>query len=341
MPQGRYDRYGLTGNPFRELNADGLENPEIFHVDLEVDTLLRTIKEEALEKENKAIIALSGPNGSGKTERLKVAEQEAKARGALSIYLTIGANPEGTLQSVAKEILKGAKLKGFLQSLSPPKWHRDLSALAKKKGPSPPGDGHGKAIGEALSANAPAFLLINDLHHLEETPEREPVLTALQEVGDTLRAGVLVMFGSYPRFLSDVLRERRALATRVNRVLLLPAMSADEGALMLAKKMLGKRIVEKLDPLYPFDREALEVIVGVAEGNPRSVLALADRALEFALDKKAYRVDGDLARAALIKKAPKDSAPPATPTPMTRKDLLPPTRPSAPLPPVPTASGRK
>lgn len=297
MPQGRYERYGLTGNPFRELSSDAVEDPDVYHVNLEIDQTIRSLKEEALEKENRALVALAGPNGVGKTERLRLAQAEAKAREATAVYINIGVKPVGVLPELARQLLPLIKLKGFVQALSPPKFYRELMTLSKQKGPTPSKSLQGVAIAEALNFQAPAFLLINDLHNLDGSPEKEPFLLALQEMADTIKPGVLVMFGSYPKFLTDTLKGRPTLATRINRVLNLPSMARDEAALMLAKKMLGKRLVEQLDPIYPFDEAALDILVKAAEGNPRRVLQMADRAMEAAVNKRAYRIDADLARA--------------------------------------------
>jgi len=45
MPTGSYERYGLTGNPFRELASENLEDVMILHVNQAADEQLRTIRE--------------------------------------------------------------------------------------------------------------------------------------------------------------------------------------------------------------------------------------------------------------------------------------------------------
>lgn len=314
MPQARYDRYGLTGNPFRELSSDTQENPELYHVNLEVDQSLRSFKEEALDRENRAVIALVGSNGTGKTERLRLAQAEAKERNAVAVYVSIGVKPQGVLPGLAKELLATYKPKGLFGSLSPPKWYRDLSALSRVKGGDAVPSGAGTAIGEALNAQAPAFLLINDLHNLAGSAELTPFLTALQEIADALKPGVLVMFGSYPRFLAETLKSRPALQSRINRTIALPGMARDEAGLMLAKKLLAKRLVEQLDPLYPFDDGAVDAIVQKASGNPRAILKAADTAMEYAVERRSYRVDADSANKALA----------SVPDPSSRTPLPPP-----------------
>jgi len=48
VPTGSYDRYGLTGNPFRDLSNESIEDVELFHVNLPVDEVLRTAGIEAI-----------------------------------------------------------------------------------------------------------------------------------------------------------------------------------------------------------------------------------------------------------------------------------------------------
>jgi len=80
-------------------------------------------------------------------------------------------------------------------------------------------------------------------------------------------------------------------------------LTNEEAGLLLAKKLLAKRVVENLEPLYPFDRASVAFLNGRAAGNPRNLLKLADLALERAVGLRAYRVDESLAEAALLENA--------------------------------------
>lgn len=289
-----YDRYGLTGNPFRDLASENIDDVELFHVNLQLDDGLRTIKDEVLEKENKALVALVGNHGAGKTERLLLAATEARTRGAFVVYFDITDKTPWILRGLAQEFQKSAKLSGFGKIFSPPTWYRELGKLLKtpEKGYDP--IAAGKIIGKALNANAPALLLLNDLHHITSSSDAQGFARTLQEIADVIRPGVLVMFGCYPNFMISLTQNRPPLASRINRTVLLPAITNDEAALLIAKKLLAKRLVENLDPVYPFEREAINQINGVAFGNPRRLLEVADRALEYAIAHRAYRIDTEV-----------------------------------------------
>jgi type II secretory pathway predicted ATPase ExeA len=86
---GTYDRYGLTSNPFRELAAESLSDVEIYHVRTRIDEAIASIKDEVLEKENRAVVALVGPLGAGKTQRLLLAASEGRERKAFVVYFEV------------------------------------------------------------------------------------------------------------------------------------------------------------------------------------------------------------------------------------------------------------
>ena len=118
----------------------------------------------------------------------------------------------------------------------------------------------------------------------------------LQEACDALKPGVLVMFSAYSSYLAWLQANHPAFATRINRTFPLAGLSDEEAGLVLAKKMLAKRIVEDLEPTFPFDAEAVKELNRSASGNPRRLLELADLALEYAVAHRAHRIDGDVVR---------------------------------------------
>ena len=297
-----YDRYGLTSNPFRELASESLQDVEIFHVNLKVDDQLRSIREEVLEKDNRAVVAIVGGYGSGKTERLLVSQAEAKDRGAFSVYLDVTDKATWVLRSLSQEFLKAAAAAKLTKTFSTPKWVSKMQSLGKIKDEKYDPVQAGNDIADSLNSTAPSFLLLNDLHNLTETAEVDAFGKTLQELFDTIRPGVLLMFGCYTNYLVWLIKNRPALASRINRAFTLPKLTTDEAALLLAKKMLAKRVVEDLDPIFPFDREAIAELNSSASGNPRRLLEMADLAIEYGIEHRSYRVDADVVRAVILDK---------------------------------------
>ncbi|MCI4335858.1 MAG: hypothetical protein L3K17_01485 [Thermoplasmata archaeon] len=321
MPVASYERYGLTGNPFRDLASENLEDVEIFHVNLQIDDALRNIRDEVLDKENHAIVGIVGTLGTGKTERLRLALAAGRARNALTLYAEVPPRAAELAKLIAVQFQQQAlpRLGGFARTFSPPPWYTAVAGLQRLKADTKfDAAGAGKTIATALNGSAPAFLLLNDIHNLSAAPEAGALARLLQGLADSLRPGVLVMFGTYPGYWAAVSKAYPALASRINRTFALPGLAHEEAALLLAKKLLAKRLVEDLDPTYPFDREAIGALNEAATGNPRRLLELADLAIEYAVDHRAYRVDDEIVRLALLSRKPTAvvpaSAAPGTPS---------------------------
>ena len=306
MPGPSYDRFGLTSNPFRELASESLDDIEVYHVNLDVDRSLESIKEEVLAKENRAFVALVGLHGAGKTERLLVAQAEAKERNAFCVYFDITTKTTWVTKGIACAIDKSAKLGGFQRVFSSPKWFRDVVALEKIRDTGYDPVKSGRALAEALNANAPAFLLLNDLHNIASSAELQIFSKTLQELVDTIRPGVLVMFGAFPSFMLQLATDQPPLSSRINRTLLLPRVSNEEASLLVAKKLLAKRLVDGLDPLFPFDPGAIARLNQLSVGNPRRLLEMCDVALEYAAVHRSYRIDVEIVRSAIMERQVKD-----------------------------------
>jgi hypothetical protein len=296
VPVASYDRYGLTGNPFRELASENVDDVELFHVNLEVDDALRSILEEVFDKQNRAIVAVVGEHGTGKTERLRLALAEAKQRKAFTVYFDVTQKTPWILRGLAEEFRKAADAAGLNKTFSSPAWMRGINALEKLKDEKYDTVEAGKAIGAALNATAPSLLLLNDLHNLIESREVHAFAKVLQQVSDAMKPGTLVMFDCFPSYRAWLQVNIPPFASRINRTFVLPGLTNDEAALLLAKKMLPRRLVEDLDPVYPFDRDAVAALNEAAGGNPRRLLELADLAIEFGVAHRLYRVDANVVK---------------------------------------------
>jgi hypothetical protein len=296
VPTGTYERYGLTGNPFRELASESLDNVSIFHVNQDVDETLRTIKDEVFDKENRVVAAVAGELGAGKTERLLVALSEARERKAFVVYFDITTKTPWVLRGLATEFQKSAKRAGLIKFLGSPAWLRSVAALTKIKDERYDPRAVGRTLGAALNATVPSALLLNDLHNLIETKEIDSFAKVLQEVFDVAKPGVLVMFTCYSSYLAWLAANHPPFVSRINRTILLKSLSDEEAGLLLAKKLLVKRLVEDLDPIYPFDRNAVHELNVAARGNPRRLLELADLSIEYGVAHRLYRVDVETVR---------------------------------------------
>ncbi|MGI0129074.1 MAG: hypothetical protein ACREEC_02800, partial [Thermoplasmata archaeon] len=218
-----------------------------------------------------------------------------------------------TVQLLSKSFEEAARVSGLLKTFSGPKWFGKVHALRKvKEGSYDPG-AVGKTLASALNASAPAFLLLNDLHNLAQPPEALAFSKVLQELADEIRPGVMILFGCYPGYFERLVAARPVLATRINRTITLPALSEEQACLMLAKKLLSKRLVENLDPFYPFTKDAILSLNRAAAGNPRRLLSLADLALQHGVDHRAYRIDREVTRTVLVSQVVPSRSTPSPP----------------------------
>jgi type II secretory pathway predicted ATPase ExeA len=319
MPTGSYERYGLTGNPFRELASENLDDVTIYHVNQAADTSLRTIFDEVLDKENRAVVAVTGPQGAGKTQRLLLAAAAAKEHTGFTVYFDVTSQSAWVLQGLVAAFTQAARDAGRVGRLGAPGWLRSLTSIAKAKGGAYDPKEAGRRLGEALNANGPSFLLLNDLHNLADSSEIDVFAKTLEEVTGVIKPGVLLMFTCYASYLAWLTANQPGFASRINRTVPLAGLSDDETRLVLAKKLLAKRIVEDLEPTYPFDREAVQELNRLSRGNPRRLFELADTVLERAVGLRAYQIDGEMVRSAIAtREVAAPASPPAwqeTPTP--------------------------
>jgi hypothetical protein len=297
MERPGYERFGLVVNPFHDLSSETLDEIEAYHVSQQTDVAFESLKQQVLERQAKAVVLVTGAQGMGKTQRLKVTESQAKRVGGATAFQQVGDSAAATVVGLAQALAAARPPGGMFKSLNPPHWMRELRTLAKSAAKRLDPSRAGKTIAQALNASAPAFLLVNDLDGLESPEESAALAKVLEVVTSQIEPGVMVVATCRPAFLR-VLEGQPNFATRINRVVSLVGLTANEVQLLIAKRLTGRRLVEDLDPLYPFTPEALAVIQEYAP-TPRRLLQLADLVLDGAVREHAFQVTADLARQTL------------------------------------------
>lgn len=308
MDKTGYERYGLTGNPFRDLSSESLDNVEIFHVRQKADDELRGIMEEIVAKENKAVVALLGGLGAGKTERLLMLEAEAQRKGVFMVMRNITAETRWVVKVVCEGMIEAAKgkKKGLFSSSG---WQRDLAKIAKNiaKGYDP--EQAGMAIADALNRNAPSILMLNDLHVLQRDEDTDRFMHALHVIFDRIDKGVMVMLTSDAGYFDYLMIGKESLSARINKRIAIQPLSVQEACLMIAKRLLSKRVVEDMQPLYPFTEQSVMAMNASVKGNPRELLKAADKVIDQAATKRIIQVDEEFVRSVLGEEAVKQAEP--------------------------------
>ena len=291
MERNVYERYGLRSNPFRDLSSETLESVDIFHVDQHFDEELTRMKEEIFFKENKVVVAILGGLGVGKTQRLLLAASEAEQKDAFWILRTMSIETQWVVQGIVDLMIQHAKIGAFQRIFSAPKWYKGLVKKKKHAMREYDPEEAGRVMANALNANAPAFLLINDFHHLSRAADAERFLHALHILFDHIDPGVMVMISSDQEYFLELMKHHPSLNERINRQMTVPMLSDNEASLMLAKRLLEKRLVDGVDPLYPLTSRGVSAMNQQVKGNPRHLLKLADIVIEYAAKKRAIMID--------------------------------------------------
>jgi hypothetical protein len=180
-----------------------------------------------------------------------------------------------------------------------PRWLAKLKKLYRTAHKSYDPEWAGEVIAEALNGSAPSFLLLNDIHGLESGQDTPTFLNTLHAIFDNLEPGVMVVMTSDTNYFKDNIAKDESLVARINRIFVVPPLSDKEVALMIAKRLLAKRVVKEMASFYPFTESSIAEINRRAEGNPRELLKMADQVLEVTVRKKAIQIDEDLVRLVL------------------------------------------
>jgi hypothetical protein len=90
-----------------------------------------------------------------------------------------------------------------------------------------------------------------------------------------------------------------------------PTLDDHEAQLLLAKRMLAKRVVEDLDPIYPFNKQSIYELNEEVMGNPRQLLVLTDKIIDAAAAERMIQIDEDYIKNFIQKSKGQELLPPA------------------------------
>ncbi len=296
MERNIYDRYGLRSNPFRDLSSESLENVDIFHVVQNLDEELSRIKEEITYKENHAVVGILGGLGAGKTERLLLAANEAQQQNLYYVMRNMTFETKWIVEGITDLLIKQSKIGTFKRIFSPPKWYKNLVKLRKKAIQSYDPEEAGRIIAESLNENAPSFLLMNDFHHLSRAQDAERFLHVLHVLIDHIDHGVMIMISCDRNYFVQLMNHHPSLNQRITRKFVVPPLSDNEANLMIAKRLLEKRLADDIEPLFPFTPDGISTLNEEAKGNPRALLRISDIVVEYAARKRAIMIDEPIAQ---------------------------------------------
>jgi hypothetical protein len=284
-----YERFGLAGNPFQNNSTSRLESITISHANLKIDDELALLKEQVFNLQKKAVIGLSGIDGMGKTERALVAQKEAENNDIFCVPLTFKNDTKHAMKYVLDTISpKGSTL------LSNDKWERIIAASKKKikNGYNP--NELGNAIATALNENAPSFFVIDDFQKITYTSDSDSFISSLCVAIDQSNPGVFLLITGEQEIFNQILNRYSEFKSRFSRLINLEPLDDSDVAKILAGKLTALRLVNGLNPIYPFTPDSINYLNEKYQGNPKDIIAGAKIALSSAAYKKEIMVTEEI-----------------------------------------------
>ena len=285
-----YERYGLTANPFKEVTVDSVADVDIYHVPQDIDDELVFVKEAIVKEENSEVILLTGDEGIGKTQRLLLLVNEARQNNLFHLFMQIHSDMHQVFSQLLDDALEDTGLTFTQRTFTPPTWYQVLSKARKKIKKGYDAELVGDAVATALNENTPSFLLLDDLHLLPQQRTTDFFHT-LRVILERIRPGVLVMLTGEADALASMMQQPPEVDGHVDRGLSIPPLTNNEAQLLIAKRLLGKRLVEGIDPLYPFTGEAVQRLNESTQRNPKVLIRAANKTLEFAAKNREIKAD--------------------------------------------------
>lgn len=315
MEKSGYERYGLLGNPFRDLASETIEAIELLHVNQPFDRDIATMIEEAREKVNKSVVLMMGGHGMGKTERLMLIQSDCRKKENFCVFRNVTSDCEGTVNSICEGIVSDYK-KTKKKKLMTPKWMAQVNKFTKRSKTDFEAEKAGRVIAEALNNLAPSFLLLNDLQGLKDSNEADRLNSVMNTLLNGIVPGVMIVLTCETDYFQDVIcgeapdtsnfktfkdyvSKKNALKDRINKKITIPPLSKNEAMLVIGKRLLVKRLVDDLPSLYPFNDLAVMRMNHAVRGNPRVLLKVADHIIELAAKARVVQVDEEFVDTAL------------------------------------------
>jgi hypothetical protein len=259
------------------------------HVAQEPDRAMWTAHDAAIAGHEAECVAILGADGLGKSHRLAVAAALARGAGAFhAVHRVAGVRPDGLTPRLARAIMAASPLGPRDNALSAPRWYRTLLPLSRRSGMQGDAADDGASLAAALNANAPAVLLVDDLHRLPITRATDRHLATLESLREQMAPGVLLAWTSDPQH-GEALQAR--FTGFIGQTVELRPLTDREAADLFAVRLESARMAVGIDVLYPFTLEAVERLNQEAGGNPRRLLRLAELLLESTAAAGAFEVD--------------------------------------------------
>jgi len=298
-----YDRFNLRANPFSKLSSEGIKNIDDIHVFQDIDSKIKELLSEVINKKSSVAFALVGDLGSGKTQRLKGIHRLMEKAG-FSIYIKIDTND---IIKIIKDIFsvfyymkedkKGRfqKIKDkFDRALGKELEFDDIWLLEKGKFKS---TDIGNKLKKYMSEFEVSCLILDELENLITAPEEDLIsfFEVLRQFISDMPDSSLFVMATTKEGAEQIKKANPAFVMRLHRILEVEPLTDEKAVELVEKRVAAERIdpEKNLNPVYPFDESGIKYVNKMIKGNPRLLLRMLHTVLSAAVKDELIEIIDD------------------------------------------------
>ena len=298
-----YDRFNLRANPFSKLSSEGIKNIDDIHVFQDIDSKIKELLSEVINKKSSVAFALVGDLGSGKTQRLKGIHRLMEKAG-FSIYIKIDTND---IIKIIKDIFsvfyymkedkKGRfqKIKDkFDRALGKELEFDDIWLLEKGKFKS---TDIGNKLKKYMSEFEVSCLILDELENLITAPEEDLIsfFEVLRQFISDMPDSSLFVMATTKEGAEQIKKANPAFVMRLHRILEVEPLTDEKAVELVEKRVAAERIdpEKNLNPVYPFDESGIKYVNKMIKGNPRLLLRMLHTVLSAAVKDDLIEIIDD------------------------------------------------
>ncbi len=278
-----YTRVGLKFNPFASLSSEGIPSVEDVHVPLPVDkTIIGKVEKLLKGQTEKLVMAIVGPLGMGKTERLRLIQNYVKRAGGKAVLVKVDSpDIESVTESIISSVLSAKPGKAFLSMLKAAFKRKEEEGGKLEERYKP--EKYAETLSWVVSGSKGFLLLLDELENVMPAPmtHRKLFFSFLSKFLELMPPFNGVVFACITDAFNTLKLLHKEFIKHLTDEIHLNPLSTDECVKIVVKRIEKARVngFKAKDPLYPFELEAIHVANKLAGGNPREFVKILKLAL--------------------------------------------------------------
>lgn len=291
-----YEKFSLATNPFLALSSESIKNIEDIHVSTTTDAKIAQALSHVLQHEA-VCLCLVGELGSGKTQRLHGIANLIQSQGGYALYRKSDASDVylvaeeifGNFYTYPEEPTLAEKIISLFR-----RRRKKRNVLAELKDKTFDSTFLGERLKKEMGRYKPSALLLDEIENLMEGDHAQLILffEMLRTYISDLPPTSLFVCATTPQGYIKVKELFPAFISRFHYIVDTQRLTAEKACELVAKRLVGARNRELVDPLFPFDTASIALANDIARGNPRFLLRILQIVVtEAAREKFADKID--------------------------------------------------